>query len=372
MLSHQQTWNVPWASSDTIINGRTGTKRLLKTCWLQQEAGGVLRFRKASRGMAESRRAQAWGDGPSLPGHVHKVESQLVKEKFYSITGKPCSWLTQVKLVAQNWQISQYFFVLEPLLPWQREPWDNWAGKWLFGVMITLLWNSKSLLKSVARIKSLRNDEFTSFCFFCLPSFGMKLVKSTVKRPWTVVQILTPSVSPLWPQAPANQRLRGALHREGASEGAQAGGAYHAPGVLLGTDTVLFYLIPIMTLQVSFIFPSGNWEKWGLDRLRNFSRVPWPRSDTGGIRKAQSCLALKLEKKAIGKGNWEVQDGLTGWLSELQSGTSYWPQARRSQGRLCQYNQNNKWSQVLLRSSSFLFPKIQCGETGSPCRVTDL
>lgn len=119
---------VPWASSDTVINGRTGTKRLLKACWLQQEAGGALRFRKASRGMAEPRRAQAWGDGPSLPSHVHKVESELMKEKFYSITWKPCSWLTQVKLVTQNWQISQYFFILELLLPWQREPWDNWAG----------------------------------------------------------------------------------------------------------------------------------------------------------------------------------------------------------------------------------------------------
>lgn len=72
----------PEQAQTQLLMEEQGTKRLLKTCWLQQEAGGVLRFRKASRGMAESRRAQAWGDGPSLPGHVHKVESQLVKEKF--------------------------------------------------------------------------------------------------------------------------------------------------------------------------------------------------------------------------------------------------------------------------------------------------
>lgn len=107
--------------------GRALTKRLLKTSWLKQEAGGEWCFRKASRQITEPRRAQARGDWPLLPSHTHKMESQLMKEKVYLITWKPSSWLTSVKLVTQNWRISQYFFVLEPLLPQQPGPGDNCA-----------------------------------------------------------------------------------------------------------------------------------------------------------------------------------------------------------------------------------------------------
>lgn len=39
--------------------GKTLTKRLLKTCWLQQEAGGAQCFKKASRQIAEPSRAHA-------------------------------------------------------------------------------------------------------------------------------------------------------------------------------------------------------------------------------------------------------------------------------------------------------------------------
>ena len=115
---------------------------------------------------------------------------------------------------------------------------------------------------------------------------------------------------------PCQSETEGSSAYRRGFRGSPGWGCLPCSWVLLAIDTVLFYLIPIMTLQVSFIFPSGKWEKWGLDRLRNFSRVPWPRSDTGGIRKAQSCLAPKLEEKAIGKGSWEVRtDSLAGCQS---------------------------------------------------------
>lgn len=57
----------------------------------------------------------------------------------------------------------------------------------------------------------------------------------------------------------AEDRLRGALRGEGSDwREPRLWSAYYAFGILLGTYTVLFYLISIMTLQVSFIFPSGK------------------------------------------------------------------------------------------------------------------
>lgn len=62
---------------------RALTERLLKTCWLQKEAGGAWCVRKTCRRIAEPRGAQAWGESPSFPSHRHKKERHLVMEKVY-------------------------------------------------------------------------------------------------------------------------------------------------------------------------------------------------------------------------------------------------------------------------------------------------
>lgn len=96
--------------------GKALTKKLLKIGWLQQKAGELSVLGKLLDKLQNQAGPRPEGSDP-LASHSHKMESQLVKEKVYSIMWKLGSWLTEVKRVAKNGQISQYFFVWEPLLP---------------------------------------------------------------------------------------------------------------------------------------------------------------------------------------------------------------------------------------------------------------